>query len=120
MDNLIACEICKADFADEPNEPDQFLACGHRYHKYCLDTYCSVSGVSIAEMACPLCNKSANDLLDQEAGLLSSGPAGSSIDPIAVETDGSPEPDSPAPKAKAKGRGKGKGRTNSNGKGKGA
>ena len=66
------------DFADEPEQANQFLACGHRFHKYCLDTFCSVSNTTLDNISCPLCHKSAAECRE-EADQLMSGCFGTAL-----------------------------------------
>ena len=66
------------DFADEPEQANQFLACGHRFHKYCLDTFCSVSNTTLDNISCPLCHKLAAECRE-EADQLMSGCFGTAL-----------------------------------------
>ena len=66
------------DFADEPEQANQFLACGHRFRKYCLDTFCSVSNTTLDNISCPLCHKSAAECRE-EADQLMSGCFGTAL-----------------------------------------
>ena len=66
------------DFADEPEQANQFLACGHRFHKYCLDTFCSVSNTTLDNISCLLCHKLVAECRE-EADQLMSGCFGTAL-----------------------------------------
>ena len=40
----------------------QWLACGHCYHKECIDEYCQVLGTPLEGIRCPECRKGFDDI----------------------------------------------------------
>ena len=55
------CAICKKSvFEDGGNV--QWLACGHCYHKDCIDEYCHVIGTPLEGIRCPECRKGLDDI----------------------------------------------------------
>jgi hypothetical protein len=63
------CAICRIDW-DQNDDPFSFLACGHKYHCYCINTFAEVSNCSLVDVACPLCHKTGIEINDQLQTLL--------------------------------------------------
>ena len=52
------CACCK-DPLSSTSEENQALACGHVFHKDCIDDYCQVANIELSNLECPLCKLSA-------------------------------------------------------------
>ena len=52
------CAICKFQIDHE----EQFLACGHHFHKTCIGEYCRILGTPLEGVPCPVCRKTLDDI----------------------------------------------------------
>ena len=60
-----SCPICKEDFRDD--EEVETIACGHKFHMECIDTYASSKQCHVADLACPMCKQVPSALLSEAA-----------------------------------------------------
>ena len=60
-----SCPICKEDFRDD--EEVETIACGHKFHMECIDTYASSKQCHVADLACPMCKQVPSALLSEPA-----------------------------------------------------
>ena len=65
---MAECAICQDVLLGE--DPSQAMTCGHTFHAGCLETYASIAGVSMHQLRCPSCRKSAADMAGAEAQLV--------------------------------------------------
>ncbi len=66
-DHPTTCPICSDILADGSDV--QALMCGHPYHSYCINRYCSHAEKSLETVACPVCKETAESMRDRDGGV---------------------------------------------------
>lgn len=98
------CAICQESLTNS-NEAVLALVCCHSFHHFCINKYCEVQEVTLPEVRCPCCKRTAaevgidevEDIEDSAPRSLARGSASSSHDvPVPTETLAPPQQEKPA------------------------
>lgn len=81
------CAICQDALQDATQT--SAMTCGHTFHSACLERYVAIADVSMHQLRCPSCRKSAADMESAEQNLLEAPapPLGTVIEQINLESD---------------------------------